>query len=90
METLQRGWQAGWQVAELVVGETEGGDGFGAMEGIRGQTGVAQLVVVEVHGPEGSQAPATSLPLSSPLPPIPTLHPSSGLPLVCVCVYVIV
>lgn len=85
VETLQRGWQAGRQVAELVVGEAEGSDGLGAVEGIGGQTGIAQLVVVEVHGPKGSQAPATSLPPSSPLPPTPTLHPSSGLPSVCVC-----
>lgn len=86
METLQRGWQAGRQVAELVVGEAEGGDSLGAMEGIRGKTRVAQLVVVEVHGPEGSQTPATSLSLSSPQPPTPTLHCSSGLPSLCVCV----
>ena len=77
MEPLQRGWQAGWQVAELVVGEAEGGDGLGAVEGIRGQASIAQMIVVEVHRPKGSQAPATSLPLGS--PPVP-LHPGSGLP----------
>lgn len=89
METLQRGWQAGRQVAELVIGEAEGGDSLGAMEGIRGKTRVAQLVVVEVHGPEGSQTPATSLSLSSPQPPLPPCTVAQGC-LQCVCACVIV
>lgn len=82
VEPLQRAGQAGWQVAELVVGEAEGGDGLGATEGIGRQAGVAQLVVVEVHGPEGERALATSLPPGSPLLPLRT--PAQGR-LVCVC-----
>lgn len=76
VEPLQRGWQAGRQVAELVVGEAKGGDSLRAVEGIGGQAGVAQVVVVEVHGPEGSQAAATGLPPGS--PPLPLCTPAQG------------
>ena len=71
VEPLQRGRQAGRHIAELVAGETEGDDCLGAVEGVGGQARVAQLVVVEVHGPEGSQAPATSPALASPPPRTP-------------------
>lgn len=73
VEPLQRGWQAGRQVAEPVVGEAKGGDSLRAVEGIGGQAGVAQVVVVEVHGPEGSQAAATPR-----LPTTPLCTPAQG------------
>ena len=85
MEPLQRGWQAGRHVAELVAGETEGGHRLRAAEGVRGQAGVAQLVVVEVHGPEGSQAPATS---PAPAFPPPCAPAQDRLQNVCVSVCV--
>ena len=87
MEPLQRRRQAGGHIAELVAGETEGGHCLRAAEGVRGQAGVAQLVVVEVHGPEGSQAPATSPALASPPPRAPAQGRLQSL-CVCVCVCV--
>lgn len=87
MEPLQRGRQTWRQVAEPVAGEAEGDHSFRAMEGVGGQAGVAQLVVVEVHGPEGSQAPATSLPRAFPPTPIPTPFPRAAFGCACACVH---
>lgn len=78
MEALQRGRQAGRHVAEPVAGEAESGDGRGAAEGVGGQAGVAQLVVVEVHGPEGSQAPAPACPPPHAMPAHARLSASAG------------